>query len=45
MKRDYYSDIKLAERIIFENTGYLLTMLDKKVDSFTSLKTGANREK
>ena len=39
MKRDYYSDVKLAERLIFENSAYLLTMLDKKVDSFTSHKT------
>lgn len=36
MKRDYYSDVRMTERIILESSLYVLSNLDKKVDSFTS---------
>jgi hypothetical protein len=39
MNPDYYSDIKLAERFIFESSIYLLNMFEKKIDSFIQNKT------
>lgn len=39
MQIGYYSNLRKAERIIFENSLYLLGSLDKKVESFTSQKT------
>lgn len=45
MNPDYYSDIKLAERLIFENSIYLLNMFDKKVDSFITNKTKQARDR
>jgi hypothetical protein len=36
MNPDYTSDIRLVERFIFEHNLYLLTMFEKKVDSFNT---------
>lgn len=45
MSRDYYSDVRVAERIIFESSLYLLNNLDQRVESFTTLKTATSRKR
>lgn len=45
MNRDYTSDIKQAERFMYDNSIYMLNMFEKKIDSFINLKSKKQREK
>lgn len=45
MLGDEYSDVRVCERIIFDNSLYMLNNLNNKVESFTSMKTPQTRKR
>ena len=45
MIKDDYTDIRIVERILYENTLYMLNSINHKVDSFTVNKTTQTRHR
>ena len=45
MLGDEYSDVRVCERIIFDNSLYMFNNLNNKVESFTSMKTPQTRKR